>query len=144
LGGSIGDADAWFLVLVPAATYLISVEAGARMIARHLQIRERNRLEARRMDQLSGALLTARTFQHRLNNHLSLTVGYCELLTTRGAQGEMAQAWASEALLGARQAAEVVEALQELTYLDEDRSLGETIVDLPATRDSRLRYAGSR
>lgn len=122
----IGGLNVPWLALGLAGAYLVSAEATARSMARYL----RSRGEAQRAARLAGAVLTARTLQHHLNNDLALTVGYCELLSTRGADGATAQVWAGEALQGARQAVRMLEALQRLTHLEEDASLGEAMITL--------------
>lgn len=68
---------------------------------------------------LEGVLLAGRTLQHELNNQLSLTVGYAELLAGNPALPPHLLPTANEALHGALSAADTVSRLMGLTSLPE-------------------------
>lgn len=66
---------------------------------------------------LEGVLLAARTAEHLLNNQLSLTVGYAELLARDPRLPDDARALAREALRGAQAAASTVHRLPQVRRL---------------------------
>lgn len=78
-------------------------------------------LIARERDRLAGVLLAARTAQHELNNRLSLTLGYAELLTTDPTLSDRTRSYAEEARRGAAEAGDVIKRLARLTRLEEAR-----------------------
>jgi GAF domain-containing protein len=73
-------------------------------------------LERARLD---GALLAIRAAQHELNNQLSLTLGYCDMLVHDASLPEHLQPFAREAALGAQAAADALERLRQLARMDE-------------------------
>jgi len=68
---------------------------------------------------LEGVLLAGRTAQHELNNRLSLTVGYAELLATSQDLPPHLRMYAEEALRGTREAAEMLQRFAEIHRLEE-------------------------
>lgn len=79
---------------------------------------------------MEGALLAARTVGHRLNNQLSLTVGYAELLASSADLPEKLRDLAEEAHQGAVDASRTVAQLQQIIRLEEVDIGGGTILDL--------------
>lgn len=90
--------------------------AAERVRSLHARLEQRARLE--------GALLAIRSVEHELNNQLSRTCGYAELLIRDLALPRHLQRYASESLRGAREAAHSVERLEKLTNLREIASGG--------------------
>jgi PAS domain S-box-containing protein len=82
---------------------------------------ERRRLEHERIarQRLEGAVLAVRTVQHEINNQLSLTVGYVELLSRHPDLPGSLRSLAEEALQGALGAAASIQRMGELTELRE-------------------------
>ncbi len=68
---------------------------------------------------LEGVLLASRTAAHHLNNQLSLTVGYGELLVNNPHLPLSVRGMALEALRGAREAAETLSRMQRIARLEE-------------------------
>jgi GAF domain-containing protein len=73
-------------------------------------------LERARLD---GVLLAARTAQHELNNRLTLTTGFAELLQRDPALPPHLREAAGQAYHGAKAAASILQQLQKLTHLEE-------------------------
>jgi DNA-binding response OmpR family regulator len=73
-------------------------------------------LERARLD---GVLLAARTAQHELNNRLTLTTGFAELLQRDPALPPHLREAAGQAYYGAKAAASILQQLQKLTHLEE-------------------------
>jgi len=73
-------------------------------------------LERARLD---GVLLAARTAQHELNNRLTLTTGFAELLQRDPALPPHLREAAGQAYHGAKAAASILQQLQKLTRLEE-------------------------
>lgn len=84
---------------------------------------------------LAGVLLAARTLEHELNNQLSLTVGYAELLANSSLLPPPLRPQAEEALRGARGAARTLARLHTVTRLQEVNlgGPGGAVLDLGAT-----------
>jgi DNA-binding response OmpR family regulator len=79
---------------------------------------------------LDGVLLGVRTMEHELNNKLTLTAGYTEMLSEDARLPERLQRAAREAHRGARAAAEIVTRLHSLAELHETQwgpKVGSTI-----------------
>lgn len=72
-----------------------------------------------RRARLAGALLTARTAQHHLNNRLGVTVGYAELLLEDPRLPADLREYATEILTSALDAAKTVDRLRRITRLEE-------------------------
>jgi PAS domain S-box-containing protein len=90
---------------------LSSLEMLAATAAAALVGQERARLE--------GVLLAVRTAQHHLNNQLSLTVGYAELLAENPRLDPAVRRQAQETLRGALEASATLQQLQRITRLKE-------------------------
>ncbi len=73
-------------------------------------------LERARLD---GVLLAVRTLEHELNNKLTLTVGYTEIIGTADDLPPRLRPAASEAHRGARDAARIVQQLRQVIQLQE-------------------------
>ncbi len=73
-------------------------------------------LERARLD---GVLLAVRTLEHELNNKLTLTVGYTEMIGSADDLPPRLRPAASEAHRGARDAAHIVQQLQQVIQLQE-------------------------
>jgi GAF domain-containing protein len=73
-------------------------------------------LERARLD---GVMRAARTAEHELNNRLAPTVGYAELLASDPALPPDLRALATLTMRGARDAARIVQQLQQVTRLEE-------------------------
>jgi DNA-binding response OmpR family regulator len=73
-------------------------------------------LERARLD---GVLLAVRTLEHELNNKLTLTVGYTEIIGSADDLPPRLLAAASEAYRGAQDAARIVQRLQQVIQLQE-------------------------
>lgn len=88
--------------------------------------------EVLRRERLEGVLLAARTASHMLNNQLTLTTGYAEMLATNDALPAHLRTLAIKALDGATEAARTLERLQHVTRLEEVDGGGPrgTILDL--------------
>lgn len=93
---------------------------------------------------LEGVLLMARTAEHLLNNQLSLTVGYTELLARDPRLPEDARALASEALHGATEAARTVQQFPRIRSVQVDEGpewVEGRILDLPrAVQETTRQY----
>lgn len=86
---------------------------------------------------LDGVLLGVRTMEHELNNQLTLTRGYSELIARDRALPAHLRTSASEALRGAQAASAILNDLREITHLQERQwgaRLGSTL-DLPNSPD---------
>lgn len=107
-------------------------------------------LERARLD---GVLLAARTAQHELNNRLTLTTGFAELLSRDGELPERLRTAAMHAWQGAKDAAQILQQLQRVTHLEETDwgpELHRTIdlqgstTELPRPTREQLRLAAER
>jgi GAF domain-containing protein len=68
---------------------------------------------------LEGVLLAARTAEHELNNQLTLTVGYSELLENDPRLPQALRAYTTEVVQSARGAADALRALRQVTRIEE-------------------------
>jgi hypothetical protein len=85
---------------------------------------------------LQGALLAARTVEHYLNNQLTATVGYCEMLAHNAGLPEAARRQAELALEGAETASETLARLVRVTRLEEEPGIsGPAVLDLGRSAD---------
>ncbi len=86
-------------------------------------------LVGRQQARLEGVLLAVRTLEHELNNKLSLTRGYAELLLASPLLPEELQGAAHEAVRGADEASRLMDGLRRLTAIEEHDwgTLGSTI-----------------
>jgi hypothetical protein len=86
---------------------------------------------------LQGALLAARTMEHYLNNQLTATVGYCEMLAHNDGLPAAARQQAQLALQGAENATDTLARLVRVTRLEEDAGLtGPSVLDLQRSANS--------
>jgi signal transduction histidine kinase len=72
-----------------------------------------------RRARLEGALLLARTAQHHLNNQLTLTVGYADMVASDPRLPPDLREYVEQILEGAQQAAATVDQLRRVTRLEE-------------------------
>jgi len=79
---------------------------------------------------LDGVLLAARTMEHYVNNRLTLTVGFAELIALHPRLPSELREWAQMALTGAQDAAALIQKLGRVTRLYESAGSGGTILDL--------------
>jgi nitrogen-specific signal transduction histidine kinase len=77
------------------------------------------RAETRLEDQavLEGVRLAARTLEHHLSNHLTLTVGYAELIAEDPELPQRLRDWAHQVLESAQTAVESVRRMQQIDSL---------------------------
>jgi hypothetical protein len=68
---------------------------------------------------LEGVLLATRTMGRELNNQLTMTVGYAELLPVDARLPDAARQIAVLALSGAREASRLLEQLREISVIHE-------------------------
>jgi K+-sensing histidine kinase KdpD len=87
---------------------------------------------------LQGALLAVRTMEHYLNNQLTATVGYCEILARSRAIPENLRPPAQEALDGALAASATLARLARITRFETDAELaGPVVLDLERSTDGQ-------
>ena len=100
----------------------------------------------REQARLEGVLLAVRTVQHELNNHLTITVGYAEMLTTDARLPDDARQLAREALEAAEQAVATVDRLRTITRLEETDhgGPGGPIIDLDRSAHEAAGPRGAR
>src|SRR3954454_900990 len=92
-------------------------------------------LERARLD---GVLLAVRTLEHELNNKLTLTVGYTEIIGQADDLPPRLRPAANEAHRGAQDAARIVQQLQQVIHLEETewgQEVGTTIDLNESTRN---------
>ncbi len=107
--------------LETVATNLLEQSEVQGLVLNSRDVSERKALESERTEKarLEGVLLAARTMEHELNNRLSLTVGYAELLAADVTLAEKHRELARQALEGARTASELLTQLNRLEALEE-------------------------
>ena len=105
------------VVLLPFALAVFSLRRW-RELRRALEARERAEQRLEDAARLEGVVLAARTMQHEINNHLSITVGYTEILTSDTTLSPEQRQMASDALQGAVSAVALLTRLRLLTRLD--------------------------
>jgi signal transduction histidine kinase len=127
------------LAATAAAATLVASQVNLPMLAETMLAKEAARRAYERAAKLEGALLAARTVEHHLNNDLAITVGYSELLALNPELAEPARSQAEEVHRGAQRAVDHLQALLTVTDVDEDRSLGTSLLQLaePAKRSPR-------
>lgn len=107
------------------ALAVISFDAAKRFTAEDAQVLEllanmgAAALVGRERARLDGVLLAVRTLEHELNNKLTLTVGYTEMIGIADDLPERLRPAASEAYRGAQDAARMVQQLQQVIQLKE-------------------------
>jgi signal transduction histidine kinase len=102
------------LVLVPIGLAAVAIR---RWLAMRRALRAHEAALGRLEDaaRLEGVLLAARTLQHEMNNQLSMTVGYAELLADDPSLSAEQREMARTALHGAERAAALLARLRTLT-----------------------------
>lgn len=81
---------------------------------------------------LQGALLAAQTLQHYIRNDLSLTRGYCEMLTSDPRLSESTRERAKLAYEGVEAACDKLDRLSRVTKVEIDHSLATELLAIPA------------
>jgi PAS domain S-box-containing protein len=101
---------------------------------------ERKQLEAERAlkAQLEGILLTARTFEHELNNKLATVTGYAELLSGDPTLPVHLRTRAARAAQGGAECARIIRRLLEITEVNaiDWAGTGHTTIDVSDTTDA--------
>lgn len=145
---SEGFAQTWVRVVllgvVGIAAVVLLNGAVLSEAARLVGERETARSAREEAARLQGALLTARTFQHHLNNQLAVTVGTIDLLANDRSFPPSLKPRAEEALRAAEAASETVARLRRISRLEESAGLGgPTILDLERSAGGSEDEAGA-
>jgi GAF domain-containing protein len=110
-----------------------------------IDITERHRVQVaeRERARLEGALLAARTAQHRLNNELAAVSGYTELVADDPALPPSLRDLSHEVLAAVERAASIVDQLRRITHLEEVQQGGPgSVLDLQRSTGSSEASAG--